>query len=178
MIVSEIVTSTSTVLIKAKPLNTTLAIPNNYRNNSATYIFRINPDTDLVAGDSVVFTFTGVWRFFTNMTSIISGVRGSRSRTPTWTTSVNTSTSVTTLTLSNFTIIPKTTQFTFHLPLVTPLTPNTYTLTVNAFRFNGGLAQTYTQSILINQTTGYIREMKIHPMQRVIKLPVGQTGPL
>lgn len=91
---------------------------------------------------------------------------------------VNTSTSTTTLTLTNFTIIPKTTQFTFYLPLVTPLLPNTYTLTINSFRFNGGLAQTYNQSILINQTTGYIREMKIHPMQRVIKLPVGQTGPL
>lgn len=77
MIVSEIVTSTSTVLIQAKPLNTTLTIPNNYRNNSATYIFQINPDTNLVAGDSMVFAFTGIWNLLANMTNIISGVSSS-----------------------------------------------------------------------------------------------------
>lgn len=176
MIVSEVVTSTSTVLIRAKPLNVTLTIPNQYRNNSITYIFQINPDTNLVAGDTMVFTFTGQWKLFTNMTSIISGVVSDLSRTPKWTT---TSTSThTILTLSNFSIIPKTTQFTFYLPLVTPLTANTYPLTVNSYRFNGGLAQTYTKNIIINATTGYIREMKLHPMQRAIKLPVGQTGPL
>lgn len=178
MIVSEIVSSASTVLIQAKPLNTTITIPNQYRNNSATYIFQINPDTNLLAGDSMVFTFTGLWTLWTNMTNIISGVTSDQSRTPKWTTLVNTSTSITTLTLSNFSMIPKTTQFTFYLPLVTPILASTYSLAINSYRFNGGLAQTYTQNIVINDTTGYIREMKLHPMQRAIKLPVGQTGPL
>lgn len=178
LIVSEIVSSTSTVLIQAKPLNTTLTIPNQYRNNSATYIFQINPDTNLLAGDSMVFSFTGLWTLFTNMTNIISGVTSDGSRTPKWTTLVNTTTSKTTLTLSNFSMIPKTTQFTFYLPLVTPLAANTYSLAINSYRFNGGLAQNYSQNIVINYTTGYIREMKLHPMQRAIKLPVGQTGPL
>lgn len=178
VIVSEIITSVSTVQINAKPLNTTLTIPNNYRNNSATYVFQINPDTNLQAGDYMVFTFTGLWTLFTNATNIVSGVTGSASRSPKWTALVNTSTSTTTLTLSNFSSISKTTQFTFFQPLVTPILPNTYSLTINSYRFNGGLAQTYSQNILINQTTGYIREMKLHPMQRAIKLPVGMTGPL
>lgn len=178
VIVSEIITSVSTVQINAKPLNTTLTIPNNYRNNSATYVFQINPDTNLIAGDYMVFTFTGLWTFFTNATNIVSGVTGDTSRSPKWTTLVNTSTSTTTLTLSNFSSISKTTQFTFFQPLVTPILANTYTLTINSYRYNGGLAQTYAQNILINQTTGYIREMKLHPMQRAIKLPVGMTGPL
>ncbi len=61
---------------------------------------------------------------------------------------------------------------------MTPLNPSTYNLNINAFRRNGGLAQTYSRTILINQTTGFIKEMKLHPMQSPIKLPVGQTGPI
>lgn len=177
MIVSEIITSVSTVLIKAKTLNTTLIIPNKYRNNTLTYTFQINPDTNLFAGDYMVFTFTGLWKILTNLTTIISGVTSSQKNTPVWKAAV-TSTPTTTLTLTNFSSILKTTQFTFYQPIVTPIAPATYSLTINSYRFNGGLAQTYTQSIDINQTTGYIREMKLHPMQTVIKLPVGQTGPL
>lgn len=150
VIASEIVTSVSTVSILAKPLNTTLTIPNNYRNNSATYIFQINPDTDLVGGDYMVFTFTGLWNLFTNATSVISGVTSSPTRIPTWRSVVNTTASTTTLTLTNFSSIPKTTQFTFYQPLVTPIASSTYVLTINSYRFNGGLAQTYTQNILIN----------------------------
>lgn len=171
-------TSVSTVLIQVKPLNTTVTIPNRYRNNSVTYIFQINPDTNLMSGDYMEFTFTGLWTLFTNMTKIISGVALNANTSPNWTAIVSTSLSTTRLTLTNFSSILKTSQFTFYLPLVTPLTPATYTLTINAYRQNGGLAQTYSQSIIINQTTGYIREMKLHPMQRAIKLPVGKTGPL
>lgn len=72
----------------------------------------------------------------------------------------------------------KSSQFTFEQPLVTPLLANTYTLTIQAYRQNGGLAQTYSRSITINATTGYIKEMKLHPMQSPIKLPVGKTGPI
>jgi hypothetical protein len=78
-------------------------------------------------------------------------------KTPTWRSVVVTSPASTTLTLRNFTSILKTSQFTFYLPLVTPLLPQTYSLTLKAFRASGQLAQIDTKSIIINQTTGYIR---------------------
>lgn len=62
--------------------------------------------------------------------------------------------------------------------MVTPLANADYTMTLSAFRSNGGLAQTYTQTVRINKTTGYIKEMKLHPMQSPIKLPVAKTGPI
>lgn len=178
VIVSEIISSVSTVLIQAKPLNTTVTIPNNYRNNSLTYIFQINTDTNLMAGDYLQFSITGLWTLFANMTKIIAGVGSDINYSPTWTAFVNSSSSITYLTFNNFSSILKTSQFTFYLPLVTPVLPNTYTLNINAYRKKGGLAQYYSQTILINQTTGYIREMKLHPMQRAVKLSVGLTGPL
>lgn len=60
----------------------------------------------------------------------------------------------------------------------TPLTSGTYPLIITAFRSSGGVTEQYTQNLIINDTTGYIREMRLHPMQQAIKLPVGQTGPL
>jgi len=153
IIAQEIVSSVSTVLIQRKPLNTTIVIPNQYRNNSVTYIFTINTDTDLLAGDYLQFTYTGLWTLFTNMTKIISGVNSNLI-----TTYINTTSSITSLTLTNFSSILKSTQFTFYLPLVTPINPNTYTLSITAYRSNGKIAQSYTNnSIVINQTTGYIR---------------------
>jgi len=178
LIAEEVVSSTSSITIQNKPLLTRLTIPNMYRNNSLSYVFQINPDTTLEAGDSMEFRFTGLWTFHANMIQIISGVNNTRERTARWTTSANTTSSVTTLTLTNFSSIPSTSQFTFYLPLRTPLNAATYNLTIRSLRAKGGLAQTYTQNITINQTTGYIREMKLHPMKRAIKLPVGQTGPL
>lgn len=143
--------------IQAKPLNTTVQIPNRYRNNSVTYTFQINFDTDLMEGDYFVMQITGLWTFLANRTSIVSGVNSNLKRTPTWTARVNTTTSISTITLTNFTSILKTTQFTFYLPLITPLAANTYAMTVSAFRKNGNLAQVYTQNVIINKTTGYIR---------------------
>lgn len=179
VIVDEIITSVSTVLIKNKPLNTTVTIPNQYRNTSVTYTFEINTDSDLLAGDYILFTFTGIWTLFTNATQIVSGVTSnSASSPPIWTATVNSTASRTSLRLGNFSSILKSKQFTFFQPLVTPLNPSTYTLTIDCYRSNGRLAQTYTQSIIINQTTGYIKEMKLHPMQSPIKLPVGKTGPI
>lgn len=158
IIAQEIVSSTSTIVIERKPLKTTVQIPNKYRNNSVTYIFTINTDTDLLVGDYLQFTYTGLWKLFTNMTNIISGVNSDTTHTPVWSTYINTTSSITSLTLTNFSSILKSTQFTFYLPLVTPLTPNTYTLTITAYRSNGKIAQSYTNSsIVINQTTGYIR---------------------
>ena len=183
LIVQEIVSSTSIVTIRNKPLNATVIIPNQYRNNSLTYIFQINTDTNLLPGDFFEFKFTGIWKLFPAQITIVSGVNSDLTKTPTWTaTQTTTPSNTTTLTLTNFTSILKTSQFTFNLPLVTPLglatAAQTYVLTIKAFRAGNKLAQLFTSNIIINQTTGYIREMKLHPMETAIKLPVGKTGPL
>lgn len=60
----------------------------------------------------------------------------------------------------------------------TPLINNNYNLTITAFKANGKVVEWYTRNLLINETTGYIKEMKLHPMNQAVKLPVGQTGPL
>jgi len=161
-----------------KPLNATIEVPNKYRNNSVTYIAKVNLDTDLLAGDYLTLTFTGSWTLFTNATKIISGVISSSLNQPKWVTTTNITASLTSLTLTNFSKISKSQQLTFYQPLVTPLAASTYTLTLSAYRANGGLAQTYSRTVDINQTTGYIKEMKLHPMQSPIKLPVGNTGPI
>lgn len=80
--------------------------------------------------------------------------------------------------IRNFSQISKESQTTFYLSLRTPLVSNLYNLTITAFKANGKVAEWYTQNLEINQTTGYIKEMKLHPMNQAIKLPVGQTGPL
>ena len=178
LIVQEIITSTSTVLIQNKPLNTTLTIPNNFRNNSVTYTFQINTATNLNPGDYIAFTFGGIWNLNPGRINVVSGLTSTLTNTAVWTASVNTTASLTTLTLTNFSSILQSTQFTFYLPLTTPLNPNTYSLNIKAYRQNGGLAQSYPTSIVINQTTGYINQMKLHPMQSPVKLPVGMTGPI
>lgn len=157
LIVEEIITSTSVINILQKPLNATVDVPNKYRNNSATYIAEINFDTDLDAGDYVTMTLTGVWTLLTNATKIVEGVITSPAYHPKWTANVDSANSLTTLTLTNFSKISKSQQMTFYQPLVTPLSAGTYTLTLSAFRSHGGLAQTYSQTVEINQTTGYIR---------------------
>ncbi len=166
------------MLIKNKPLNATVKIPNQYRNNSATYIFQINTDTNLNTGDYMTFTFTGLWTLFINATNIVEGVTSTLANPPAWTTIVNKTSSTTVLTLSGFSSILKSNQFTFYQPLMTPLADATYSLTISAFRSNGKLAQTFSMPVPINKTTGYIREMKLHPMRSPTKLPVGQTGPI
>jgi len=157
LIVQEIISSASTVKIQNKTLNTTLTIPNNYRNCSANYIFQINFDTDLNAGDYVQFSFTGNWTLFSNRINVVSGIVNNEMNKARWFSTLNSAATSTQLLLSNFSMIPKSTQLTFYLPLMTPLNANTYTLNINAYRRNGGLAQSYSRTILINQTTGYIR---------------------
>jgi len=178
LVVQEIITSTSSVLIKNKPLNATVTFPHNYRNTSIMHTYQINFDTDLNVGDYVQFTYTGNWTLFTSNISVISGITETVNNTANWVATLGASASSSQLLLSNFSQISKSTQLTFYLPLLTPLSPSTYTLTIKAFRQNAGLAQSYSRSVLVNQTTGYIREMKLHPMQSPVKLPVGQTGPI
>ena len=130
----EIISFTNNVLVKQKPLNATVEIANQYRNNSITYNFIMNFDTDMNVGDYVVFEWTGLWTLLTNATKLISGVSSSKDRTPVWTKNVDTAASKTTLTLGNFSKIYKSKQFTFFQPLVTPLAAATYTLSIKAYR--------------------------------------------
>lgn len=78
-----------------------------YRNNSVTYIAKVNFDTDLYSGDYLTLTFTGLWTLFTNATKIISGVTSNRANLPQWKAVVDTTTPKTTLTLTNFSKISK-----------------------------------------------------------------------
>lgn len=175
----EVVTSTSSVVIKNKPFKAKVQIPNNYRNNSLSYTFQINPYSTLDQGSRLELTFAGTnWTILTQFARIISGVESLTTSDPLWTVTSDTANSLTRLTLTNYASIPRTKRLAFYLPVRTPINPGNYELTIKSYRENNGLAQSYSQDIVINQTTGYIREMKLHPMQRAIKLPVGQTGPL
>ncbi len=59
-------------------MNTTITIPNKFRNNTLTYIFEINMDSTLKAGDYIELKFAGNWTFFLNDSSFIEGVESSR----------------------------------------------------------------------------------------------------
>lgn len=74
LVVREIITSSSSVIIKNKPLNATVTIPHQYRNASTTHIFQINFDSNLYVGDYVQFTYTGNWTLFTDKINVISGI--------------------------------------------------------------------------------------------------------
>ena len=117
----------------------------------------MNLDTDLNAGDYMMFEFTGNWTLLTNTTRIIAGVLSSETYKPVWSTVVDSTGLSTKLKLSNFSMIQKSKQLTFFQPLVTPLADSTYTLTISAHRSHGGLAQSFSKDIVINKTTGYIR---------------------
>ena len=51
-------------------------------------------------------------------------------------------------------------------------------MVISAFKSHGGLVEKFEKDLEINKTSGYIREMRMHPMVQTIKLPVGKTGPL
>ena len=55
-------------------MNTTITIPNKFRNNTLTYIFEINMDSTLVAGDYMELRFAGNWTFFLPDSRFIEGV--------------------------------------------------------------------------------------------------------
>ena len=89
-------------MVRQKPLNASVIIPNMFRNNSVEYKFEMSLDTDLVAGDYMVFMFTGIWNIFTNATQMIAGVGSSATNSPVWTATVDTVNSRTELRLTNF----------------------------------------------------------------------------
>ena len=82
----------------------------------------------------MVFEWTGLWNILTNATRLGWGVLSKSLTTPSWTSQVDTSASKSTLTLSNFTKLYKSEQFTFFQPLVTPLAAATYSLSIKAYR--------------------------------------------
>jgi hypothetical protein len=57
--------------------------------------------------------------------------------------------------------------------LRTPLEANNYDLEISAYKSDGNLVEQHTRVLLINETTGYIKEMRLHPMVQAVKLPVG-----
>lgn len=73
----------------------------------------------------------------------------------------------------NFSSVRRSNQIAFYVSLRTPLTANNYNMVLSAYRQGGKLVERHTQTVEINATTGYIREMRLHPMVQAIKLPVG-----
>ncbi len=55
-------------------MNTTITIPNKFRNNTLTYIFEINMDSTLAAGDYMELKFVGNWTFFLSDSRFIEGI--------------------------------------------------------------------------------------------------------
>lgn len=53
LVVKEIVDIDNEPLISSKNMSVTITIPNNFRNNTITYIFQINIDSDLTVGDYI-----------------------------------------------------------------------------------------------------------------------------
>lgn len=56
--------STTPIQIAHKIMNTTITIPNKFRNNTITYIFEINMDSDLYPGDYLRMELNGNWTYF------------------------------------------------------------------------------------------------------------------
>lgn len=158
-------------------MNATITIPNMFRNNTLTYIFEINMDSDLYVGDYMQLKLTGNWTYFISDSAFIEGINSNASYTPVFQASYSWPTS-SILEIRNFSSIKRSSQIAFYVSLRTPLTASTYTMTLSAFRSSGGLVEQIVKPVQINATTGYIREMRLHPMVQTIKLPVGKTGPL
>jgi hypothetical protein len=74
LVVLEKISITNQPSIKAKNMNATVTIPNNFRNNSLTYTFEVNMDSTLEAGDYVEINFSGNWTFFLQDSRFIEGV--------------------------------------------------------------------------------------------------------
>jgi hypothetical protein len=144
------------ITISRKTMNATVTIPNKFRNNTLTYIFQINMDSDLLVGDYMQIQFTGNWTFFLNDSVFLQGINSDALRTPVFQSSYSWPTS-SNIFIRNFSSILRSSQISFYISLRTPLTANTYTLTLSAFRSNGGLVERYTQPVIINATSGYIR---------------------
>ena len=70
------------VTIVHKNMNATITIPNKFRNNTLTYIFQLNMDSDLYTGDYMNIKLTGNWTFFLNDSIFIEGINSDATHTP------------------------------------------------------------------------------------------------
>lgn len=144
------------VTILHKDMNVTVTIPNLFRNNTLTYIFQLNMDSDLSSDDYMELMLTGNWTYFIRDSVFIQGVNADAYHSPKFTASYNWPT-FSKIKISNFSSVVRSSQIAFYISLRTPLIAGTYSLSLSAYRKNGGLVEQYTQSIAINSTTGYIR---------------------
>jgi len=174
----EKVTLSNSIQIRRKDMLAKVNIPTLYRNNTETYIYELNMDSSLAKGDYFKVHFTGDWQFNLEDCSFIEGVGSSTTASPYFEASYNKTIPESTLYIKGFSQIRRRDQIAFYVRLKTPLNPSNYQMTITAHRSHGGLVEHHTQVVAINQTTGYIREMRIHPVIQAEKLPVGQTGPI
>ena len=73
-VVLERFTMRTSIEIRYKEMNATITIPNKFRNNTLTYVFEINMDSDLFAGDYMKISVEGNWTFFLEDCVFIEGV--------------------------------------------------------------------------------------------------------
>ena len=137
-------------------MNVSITIPNNFRNNSLTYIFQVNLDSDLYTGDYFQLTFGGNWKFFIEDCRIIEGIASSYSNQAKISAKYNTNID-SKLFINNFSSVSRESQVTFYVSLKTPLNANNYSFSITAYRSNNQMVEYYSQNISINATTGYIR---------------------
>ena len=130
--------SGSTLTISHKNMNVSLTIPNMFRNNTVTYIFQVNMDSDLYINDYMELKIAGNWTYFIQDSSFIQGINSNSMYTPIFRSNYSWPT-YSILTISNFSSIMRSSQITFYVSLRTPLIANTYTLILLAYRSNGGL---------------------------------------
>ncbi len=136
LVILEKISITNQPPIKAKSMNATVTIPNNFRNNSITYTFEINMDSTLEAGDYVELNFAGNWTFFLPDSRFIEGVESSPSNKAKFE-SVYGWPTFSRVSIKNFSRISKESQLAFYLSLKTPIQNAAYNLTITAFKANG-----------------------------------------
>jgi hypothetical protein len=175
IVIMETISVTGSQVIGHKDLKVSMTYPNRFRNNSIIYTFMFNVQSDLFSGDYIKMTWGGSWTFHLNSsTSIVTGVNGS----PYFTAIYNTTASTSTLLLQNFSSILVSNPITFYVSLKTPYNSGAYSFDMETHRASGALVEEYSTTININDTTAYIKQLRMHPVHPSVKLPVGKTGPL
>lgn len=136
IIILETISVTGTTQIMNKDLKVNMTYPNRFRNNSLTYTFMFNVQSDLGLGDIVKMTWGGDWTFYLNAsTYIVTGVNGN----PSFSAVYNSTAVTSTLILQNFTGILVSNPITFYVGLKTPLISGSYSFDMGTYRSNGAL---------------------------------------
>jgi hypothetical protein len=100
--------------------------------------------------------FSGNWTFFIQDSKFIEGIHSNYYHKAAFKANYTVPT-FSILTIHNFSSITRQNQMAFYVSMRTPLTAATYPLVITAFRSSGGIAEQYSQNLIINATTGYIR---------------------